>query len=85
MDGRVVGDGDGVTVYVITSETRESSCVPPEVQMAAVERREARAERNYTAAKALDKLIIDAGYRVLKIDNEEILARKYRIRLRYFK
>ncbi|XP_071713593.1 uncharacterized 38.1 kDa protein-like [Rutidosis leptorrhynchoides] len=50
--------------------------------MAAVERNKARAERNFTKADALRKQIIDAGYLVICINNEEILARKYRIRLR---
>nr|KAJ0188696.1 hypothetical protein LSAT_V11C900481460 [Lactuca sativa] len=82
VDPRAVADGDGATVYVSTSDTRESSRVPPEIQMAAVERNEARAQRNFTKADKLLKQIKDAGYGVLHINNEEILARKYRIRLR---
>lgn len=82
VDGRAVADGDTVTVYVSTSGSRESSRVPQSVQVAAVERNEARAQRNYTKADALHKQITDAGYRVLHINNEDILARKYRIRLR---
>ncbi|CAI9302621.1 unnamed protein product [Lactuca saligna] len=82
VDPRAVADGDGATVYVSTSDTRESSRVPPGIQMAAVERNEARAQRNYTKADKLHKQIKDAGYGVLHINNEEILARKYRIRLR---
>ncbi|GKA08885.1 hypothetical protein Tco_0688216 [Tanacetum coccineum] len=58
------------------------ACVPQDVQAAAVERAKARAQRNYTKADALHKQITDAGYRMLNIQNEEILARKYRIRLR---
>ncbi|KAI3508447.1 hypothetical protein L1887_23455 [Cichorium endivia] len=73
---RAVADGDGVTVYVSTSD------VPQDIQMAAVGRTEARAQRNYARADALRTQIKDAGYGVLHIDNEEILARKYRIRLR---
>ncbi|KAI3751243.1 hypothetical protein L2E82_22291 [Cichorium intybus] len=82
VDPRAVADGDGVTVYVSTSDARESSRVPLEIQMAAVERKEARAQRNYTRADSLHTQIKNAGYGVLHIDNEEILARKYRIRLR---
>ncbi|KAI3508449.1 hypothetical protein L1887_23457 [Cichorium endivia] len=82
VDPRAVADGDGVTVYVSTSDARESSRVPLEIQMAAVERKEARAQRNYTTADSLLTQIKNAGYGVLHIDNEEILARKYRIRLR---
>ncbi|CAI9302622.1 unnamed protein product [Lactuca saligna] len=55
---------------------------PPKIQMAAVECKEARAQKNYAKADALYTLIKDAGYGVLHINNEEILARKYTIRLR---
>ncbi|KAM1505546.1 hypothetical protein TB2_001498 [Malus domestica] len=82
VDEKAIADGDTVTVYVSTEDPRESSCVPSDVQTAAIERSEARAVRNYTRADALHKKIIDAGYRVLNIENEEVLARKYRIRLR---
>ncbi|XP_048446587.1 staphylococcal-like nuclease CAN2 [Pyrus x bretschneideri] len=82
VDVKAIADGDTVTVYVSTEDPRESSCVPSNVQTAAIERSEARAVRNYTRADALHQKIIDAGYRVLNIENEEVLARKYRIRLR---
>ncbi|KAF5800194.1 putative staphylococcal nuclease (SNase-like), SNase-like, superfamily [Helianthus annuus] len=82
VDEKAVADGDTVTVYVSTLTPREAACVPQAVQVAAVERAKARAQRNYTKADALHKQIIDAGYRMLNIHNEEILARKYRIRLR---
>ncbi|XP_059666808.1 staphylococcal-like nuclease CAN2 [Cornus florida] len=82
VDAKAVADGDTVTVYVSTTDPRESSYVPNDVQVAAVQRSKARAERNYTKADALHEKIVDAGYRVLKIQNEEVLARKYRIRLR---
>lgn len=82
VDAKAVADGDTVTVYVSTADPRESSCVPNEVQMAAIQRSKAREKKNYTKADALHKKIIDAGYRVLHIQNEEVLARKYRIRLR---
>nr|GEX04472.1 staphylococcal-like nuclease CAN2 [Tanacetum cinerariifolium] len=82
VDGKTVPDGDGVNVYVSASDARESSQLPQEVSMAMIERNEARAVRNYTKADALQKQINDAGYRVLNINDEEILARRYRIRLR---
>ncbi|KAL6980780.1 arginine permease [Sarracenia purpurea var. burkii] len=82
VDAKAVADGDTVTVYVSTMDPRESSSVPPEAQIAAVERSRARAEKNYAKADALHKKIVDLGYRVLNIQNEEILCRKYRIRLR---
>uniref|UniRef100_A0A2N9J6G5 TNase-like domain-containing protein n=1 Tax=Fagus sylvatica TaxID=28930 RepID=A0A2N9J6G5_FAGSY len=78
-----IADGDGLTVYVSTTEPRESSCVPREVQVASVERSQARAEKNFSKAKSIHKTIIASGYQVLNFkNNEEILARKYRIRLR---
>lgn len=82
VDGRAVPDGDGLTVYVSVSDPRESSRVPHEVTMAFVERQEARGGRNHTKSNALQKQIKDAGYNVLYINKKEILARKYRIRLR---
>ncbi|KAG6758170.1 hypothetical protein POTOM_038506 [Populus tomentosa] len=82
VDPKAVADGDTITVYVSTTDTRESSSVPGEVHMAAVQRSKARAERNYGKADALQKKIVEAGYRVINVQNEEILARKYRIRLR---
>ncbi|KAL3717943.1 hypothetical protein ACJRO7_003127 [Eucalyptus globulus] len=82
VDARSVTDGDGITVYVSTSDPRESCLIPQEVQIAALERSEARDQRDYTRADALHKSIVDAGYRVINVQNEEVLARKYRIRLR---
>ena len=56
-------DGDSITVYISTSDLRESRLVPQEVQIAAIERSEARAQRDYTRADALHKSIVDTGYR----------------------
>ncbi|KAF2296327.1 hypothetical protein GH714_037419 [Hevea brasiliensis] len=83
VDAKAVPDGDTISVYVSTADPRESSCVPRDVQMAAVQRSKARADRNYERADALHKklLTLDIGW-VIKVQNEEILARKYRIRLR---
>ncbi|CAK9323908.1 unnamed protein product [Citrullus colocynthis] len=82
VDGKAVADGDTVTVYVSTEHPGESSCIPKEVLNAATQRSQARNAKNYAKADALHKIITDAGYRVLTVQNEEILARKYRIRLR---
>ncbi|KAF5784074.1 putative staphylococcal nuclease (SNase-like), SNase-like, superfamily [Helianthus annuus] len=71
VDEKAVADGDTVTVtvYVSTLTPREAACVPQAVQVAAVERAKARAQRNYTKADALHKRITDAGYR--RIDTPE--------------
>ncbi|GKV28216.1 hypothetical protein SLEP1_g37297 [Rubroshorea leprosula] len=82
VDARAVPDGDTLTVYVSTTDPRESSIVPRDVQVAAVQRSKARTEKNYARADALHKKITDLGYRVLNVQNEEVLARKYRVRLR---
>ncbi|XVE69499.1 hypothetical protein DITRI_Ditri09bG0156800 [Diplodiscus trichospermus] len=82
VDVKAVADGDTITVYVSTTDPRESSNVPREVQLAAAQRSKARAAKNYAKADALHKKITDSGYRVLNHQNQEILAQKYRIRLR---
>ncbi|KAL3837793.1 hypothetical protein ACJIZ3_022384 [Penstemon smallii] len=82
VDAKAVADGDTITVYVSIMDPRESSNVPKEVQVAAVQRSKARAQKNYDRADQLHKQIIDSGYRVIPVQNDEVLARKYRIRLR---
>ncbi|KAG9445460.1 hypothetical protein H6P81_016800 [Aristolochia fimbriata] len=83
VDAKAVADGDTVTVYVDTADPRESASVPREVHDAAIRRSKARALRNYVQADALQKEIVEAGYRVISIANgTDVLARKYRIRLR---
>ncbi|MBA0694785.1 hypothetical protein Goari_005057 [Gossypium aridum] len=82
VDTKAIPDGDTITVYVSTTDPRESLNVPRDVQLAADQRSRARAAKNYTKADELHKKIIDSGYRVLNLQNQEILARKYRIRLR---
>ncbi|KAL4556945.1 hypothetical protein LXL04_035112 [Taraxacum kok-saghyz] len=61
---RAVGDGDGVIVYVSTSDARELArvSVPLEIQMTVGERKKARAQRNNAMAEALYTQIKDAGY-----------------------
>ncbi|KAL6541643.1 arginine permease [Orobanche gracilis] len=63
VDAKAVADGDTITVYVRTNNARESPTVPREVQVAAVQRSEARAQRNYDKADEYHKQIIDSGYR----------------------
>ncbi|PIA58107.1 hypothetical protein AQUCO_00500206v1 [Aquilegia coerulea] len=83
VDAKAVADGDTVTVYVNTVDPREAANLPRDVKLAATQRAKARAVRDYVKADALQKKIVDAGYRVLTgPNNEDILARKYRIRLR---
>ncbi|CAH9057924.1 unnamed protein product [Cuscuta epithymum] len=82
VDAKAVADGDTITVYVSVTDPREASCVPRDVAAAARERETARAHKNYTRADELHKHIIDSGYRAIRVNNEEVLARKYRIRLR---
>lgn len=52
-----------MTVHVSTEDPRESGAVPFEVQEAAMERRQARAVRDFARADALNDIIINAGYR----------------------
>ena len=60
-----MADGDTITVYVSTMDPRESFSVPRDVQIAAVERSKASAQKNYAKADALHKTIIDTGYRLV--------------------
>ncbi|OMO75860.1 hypothetical protein COLO4_25815 [Corchorus olitorius] len=82
--GNSVPDGDGLNdVYVSTTDPRESLLVPRQVLLAAARRAKARAKKNYDTADQLGKKIIESGYKVFDLPNDEmILARKYRIRLR---
>ncbi|CAL0304732.1 unnamed protein product [Lupinus luteus] len=82
VDAKAVSDGDSLTVYVSITKPCELSFVPSNVCIAMMQRSEARARRDYRQADSFHKQIIHAGYRVLNFENEEVLARKYRIRLR---
>ncbi|KAG4128028.1 hypothetical protein ERO13_D10G252100v2 [Gossypium hirsutum] len=82
VDVKAIPDGDTITVYVSTTEPWESANIPKDVRVAAAQRSKACADKNYTKADALQKKITISGYRVLTVQNQEILARKYRIRLR---
>ena len=54
-----------MTVYVSTTDPRESSCVPIGVRLAVVQRSQARAEENYTEANAIYEKIKESGYRLV--------------------
>ncbi|KAI3958152.1 hypothetical protein MKW98_020794 [Papaver atlanticum] len=83
VDARAVADGDGLTVYVDVADPREAANVPREVLLAVSKRSIARASRDYLMADGLQRKIAAAGYRVLNgSNNEDVLAKKYRIRLR---
>ncbi|MCL7040367.1 hypothetical protein MKW94_021876 [Papaver nudicaule] len=77
VDAKSVPDGDMLTVYVDAADPREALSVPKDVQDAVLERSKARASKDYPKADALHKTFVDAGS-----DNEEVLARKYRILFR---
>lgn len=82
VNNQNIGDGDGFTAYVATTDPRESAIVPIEVHEMVIARTEARNRRDYQSADALQSSIIEAGYKIIVCSDEEILARKYRIRMR---
>ncbi|GAA0152278.1 hypothetical protein LIER_10795 [Lithospermum erythrorhizon] len=82
VDAKAVADGDTITVYVSVEDPREASLVPRAVLTAATQRSKARSQKNYAKADELQHKMVSAGYRVIPFRNEEVLARKYRIRLR---
>ncbi|TVU51567.1 hypothetical protein EJB05_03002, partial [Eragrostis curvula] len=82
VSNRCIGDGDGFTAYVDTTDPRESATVPLEVHELVIARTQARSDRDYQTADALLSTIGEAGYKIITISGEEILARKYRIRMR---
>ncbi|XAR65994.1 hypothetical protein NMG60_11012027 [Bertholletia excelsa] len=82
VDPKAVADGDTITVYVSTKDPMESQGVPKEIEFAAVLLSKARARKNYQRADALHHYIIESGYRILRVQKKDVLARKHRIRLR---
>ncbi|RZC63205.1 hypothetical protein C5167_024963 [Papaver somniferum] len=75
--------GDCLTVYLDVADTTEAPNVPKVVQIAVSERLKARAFKDYAKADALYKKIVDSDYRLLRgANNVEILAKRFRIRLR---
>lgn len=78
-------DGDTLVVYVDASnDAREAAQVPVPIQAAVANRTRARLERDFITADALRKEILNAGYKVLdsKDGTSDLIARKYRVRLR---
>ncbi|KAJ1273757.1 hypothetical protein BS78_05G008500 [Paspalum vaginatum] len=82
VHNKCIGDGDGFSAYVDTANPRESANVPLEVHEMVIERTQARTARDYQKADALLRSLNKAGYRIITISGEEILAKKYRIRMR---
>ncbi|KAL0919556.1 hypothetical protein M5K25_011656 [Dendrobium thyrsiflorum] len=83
VDKRAIGDGDGFTAYVSIIEPRELKLMPQHVKDAIIMRENARAVKDFTEAKLIKKYIIASGYRFLSLPNQqEVVVRKYRIRLR---
>ncbi|RCV36886.1 hypothetical protein SETIT_8G017300v2 [Setaria italica] len=68
IHNKCIGDGDGFSAYVDTTDPRESANVPLDV--------------HEMKADALLRSLHEAGYKVITISGEEILAKKYRIRMR---
>uniref|UniRef100_A0A0E0MIS4 TNase-like domain-containing protein n=1 Tax=Oryza punctata TaxID=4537 RepID=A0A0E0MIS4_ORYPU len=79
---KCIGDGDGFTAYVSTTDPRESANVPLEVHELVIARTQARKCRDYQSADALLSSLDEAGYKILSCSDDEVLARKYRIRMR---
>ncbi|GLT31426.1 hypothetical protein SLA2020_061620 [Shorea laevis] len=84
-----IADGDGMTVYVKIVDADDedqlqgSESIPLNVKQAVYKRKRERKRRNYTKADELHGLIIRSGYRIITLDNrQQILTKKYRIRLR---
>jgi cysteinyl-tRNA synthetase len=66
VDARSVTDGDTITVYVDMANHPESGNLSQEVREVAIQRAKALATKNYQKADALQKILLDAGYRYLK-------------------
>ncbi|KAH0461929.1 hypothetical protein IEQ34_009504 [Dendrobium chrysotoxum] len=83
VDKRAIGDGDGFTAYVSITEPRELKLTPQKVRDAIIRMENARDAKDFKQAKLIKKSVVDSGYRFLNLPNQqEVLARKYRIRLR---
>ncbi|KAF0889860.1 hypothetical protein E2562_033839 [Oryza meyeriana var. granulata] len=79
---KCIGDGDGFTAYVSTVDPIEYAKVPLEVRELVRARTKARTCRNYQRADALLSSLNKAGYKIISCSDDEVLARKYRIRMR---
>jgi hypothetical protein len=63
VNNQNIGDGDGFTAYVATTEPRESAIVPIEVHEMVIARTEARNRGDYQSADALQSSLVEAGYK----------------------
>uniref|UniRef100_A0ACD5Y3W1 Uncharacterized protein n=1 Tax=Avena sativa TaxID=4498 RepID=A0ACD5Y3W1_AVESA len=83
VNEKCIGDGDGFTAYVsIRDDPRELGNVPREVHAMLTARTQARIRRDYGTADTLRSTIDEAGYKIIICSGNEIVARKYRIRMR---
>ena len=83
VNAKCIGDGDGFTAYVaVMDDPRESANVPQKVYDMVTERTQARIRRDCDTANTLRNTIDEAGYKIIIRSGSEILARKYRIRMR---
>lgn len=63
VHNKCIGDGDGFTAYIDTTDPRESANVPLEVHEMVIERTQARADKDYQTADALLRSLDEAGYK----------------------
>ncbi|KAM3274084.1 hypothetical protein ACQJBY_043335 [Aegilops geniculata] len=66
------------------NDPRESANLPQKVYEMVTERTQARIRRDYDRADTLRNTIDEAGYKIIIRSGSEILARKYRIRMRIY-
>ncbi|CAO2142665.1 unnamed protein product [Urochloa humidicola] len=77
-----IGDGDGFSAFVDTTDPREFINVPLQVHEMVNDWTQACTARDNKKADALLRSLDKAGYKITSISGEEILARKYKIRMR---
>ncbi|KAI3835540.1 hypothetical protein MKW92_034639 [Papaver armeniacum] len=80
VDARGIATGDCLTVFVDVSDPREAPSVPKTVQIALSEQLKARASKDY-ATGMHNKLLLLFNLQA-STNNEAILAKRYRLRLR---
>uniref|UniRef100_A0A0D3EJZ8 TNase-like domain-containing protein n=1 Tax=Oryza barthii TaxID=65489 RepID=A0A0D3EJZ8_9ORYZ len=74
VDSKAVTDGDTITVHVVTADHPGSLNVPQEVQRTAADRAEALMTKNYQRADELQKIILDAGFRLFCLEFSTIFS-----------
>ncbi|KAM0911413.1 hypothetical protein ACQ4PT_013491 [Festuca glaucescens] len=82
VHAKCIGDGDGFTAYVDTADPGESTNVPQEVREAVIAMARTPKLRKSQKKNVLQTKLNKAGYRIIYTSKDEILARKYRFRLR---